>query len=99
MVSFNEKFGYFILNRQEIISWVLDKRRENQENCGRCQKAGCYVCNRFNYMKTEIQNNAFWKNKIGHVNQFCGKYMIFLIKNQINMIRIFIDFESILKEQ
>ena len=50
MVSYNAKFGYLILNRQEIILWFLDKRRENQENCGRCQ----------NYIKTELQKNAFF---------------------------------------
>ena len=60
MVSFNAKFGDLILNCQEIISWLLDKRRENQENCGRCRKVGCYVCNRFNYVKTELQKNAFF---------------------------------------
>ena len=38
MVSFNAKFGYLILNRQEIISWLLDERSENQENYGHCQK-------------------------------------------------------------
>ena len=63
MVSFNAKFGYIIFNRPEIISWLLDKRTENQENCGRCQKAGCYVCNRFNYVKTELQKNAFFEKQ------------------------------------
>ena len=82
MVSLNAKFGYLILNRHEIISWLLDKRGENQENCGHCQKVGCYVCNKFNYIKTELQKNAFFlKYEIGHVNQFCDKYMIILIKN------------------
>ena len=38
MVSFNAKFGYLILNCQEIISWLLDKRREIQENCDPCRK-------------------------------------------------------------
>ena len=60
MVSFNAKFGYSILNRHEIISWLLDKGRENQEKCGRCQKASCYVCNRFSNRKTELQKNAFF---------------------------------------
>ena len=63
MVSFNAKFGHLILNCQEIISWLLDKRRENQENCSRCQKAGCYVCNTFNYIKTELQKNAFFEKQ------------------------------------
>ena len=63
-MSFNAKFGYLILNHQEVISWFLDKRRENQENCGRCQKAGCYVCNRFNYIKTKLQKkNAFFEKQ------------------------------------
>ena len=63
MVCFNAKFGYLILNCQETISWLLDKRRENQGNCGCCQKAGCYVCNRFNYIKTELQKNAFFEKQ------------------------------------
>ena len=62
-MSFHAKFGYLILNRQEIISWLLDERSENQENYGRCQKAGCYVCNRFNYIKTELQKNAFFEKQ------------------------------------
>ena len=97
MVCFNAKFGYLILNCQETISWLLDKRRENQGNCGCCQKAGCYVCNRFNYIKTELQKRMLFLKK-RPVNQFCGKYMIILINKQINMTRIFIDFKSILKE-
>ena len=56
-------FGQLILNRREIISWLLDKRRENQQNCSRSQKAGCYVCNRFNYIKTELQKNAFFEKQ------------------------------------
>ena len=63
MVSFNAKFGYLFLSRQEIISWLLYKRRENKKNCGRCEKAGCYVCNRFNSIKTELQKNTFFKKQ------------------------------------
>ena len=62
-MSFDAKFGYLILNHKEVISWFFDKRRENQENCGRCQKAGCYVCNRFNYIKTKLQKNAFFEKQ------------------------------------
>ena len=63
MVCFNAKFGFLILNCQETISWLLDKKRENQGNFGCCQKAGCYVCNRFNYIKTELQKNAFFEKQ------------------------------------
>ena len=58
-MSFNAKFAYLILNCQEMISWLLDIRREDQENCSCCQKAGCYICNTFNYIKTELQKNVF----------------------------------------
>ena len=63
MVTFNAKFGYLILIRQEILSWVLDKRRENQENCSCCQKADCYVCNKFNYIKTELQKKVCFEKQ------------------------------------
>ena len=56
MLHLSKKFGYYsILNRQEVLSWFLDKRRENQNVCDRCQKSDCYTCNRFNWENHERQ--------------------------------------------
>ena len=63
MVSFNAKLCYLILNRQKITSWLLYKRRENQQNCIHCQKASCYDCYRFNNIKTELQKNALFEKQ------------------------------------
>ena len=65
MVSFNKsKYGdYLILNRQEIMAWFLDKRKENQNYCGRCEKASCFVCQRFDYIKKQLQENAYFETQ------------------------------------
>ena len=60
MIKKKSKFGeYFILNCQEVLSWFLDKRRENQIACNFCQKAGCYVCNRFIYIREQLEKNEY----------------------------------------
>ena len=56
MLHLSKKFGYYsILNRQEILSWFLDKRREIQNVCGRCQKSDCYTCNRHDYIRAQLE--------------------------------------------
>ena len=62
MPHLSKKFGYYsILNRQEVLSWFLGKRRENQNVCGRCQKSDCYTCNRFNYIRTQLEIKAYFE--------------------------------------
>ena len=62
MLHLSKKFGYYsILNRQEVLSWFLDKRRENQNVCCRCQTSDCYTCNRFNYIRTQLEKNAYFE--------------------------------------
>ena len=41
---------YYIMNRQELLGFFVQKRRTNTILCGRCQKDDCYDCNRFNYI-------------------------------------------------
>ena len=62
MLHLSKKFGYYsILNRQEVLSWFLDKRRKKQNVCGRCQKSDCYTCNRLNYIRTQLEINAYFE--------------------------------------
>ena len=65
MVSFSKsKHGdYLILNRQEIMAWFLDKRKENQNYCGCCKKRKFFVCQRFDYIKKELQGNAYFETQ------------------------------------
>ena len=65
MVSFNKpKYGdYLILNHQEIMAWFLDKRKENQNYCGRCEKRKCFVCQRFDYIKKQLQENTYFETQ------------------------------------
>ena len=65
MVSFNKsKYGdYLISNCQEIMPWFLDKRKENQNYCGRCEKANCFVCQRFDYIRKQLQENAYFETQ------------------------------------
>ena len=51
------------MNRQEVLSWFLGKRRENQNACKQCQKSGCYTCRRFEYIREQLQINAFFEAK------------------------------------
>ena len=61
MLDVSKKFGYYsILNCQELLSWFLDKRTENQNVCGRCQKSDCYTCNRFNYIRTQLEKKCLF---------------------------------------
>ena len=62
MLHLSKKHGYYsILNRQEVFSRFLEKRRENQNACNRCQKSDCYTCNRFDYIRAQLENNAYFE--------------------------------------
>ena len=62
MLHLSKKFGYYsISNHQEVLCWFLDKRRENQNVCCCCQKSDCYTCNTFNYIRTQLEKNAYFE--------------------------------------
>ena len=62
MLHLSKKCGYYsILNRQEVLSWFLEKRRENENACNRYQNFDCYTCNRFDYIRTQLKNNAYFE--------------------------------------
>ena len=65
MVSFNKsKYGdYSILNCQDIMAWFLDKRKENQSYYGCCEKRKCFLCQRFDCIKKQLQKKyLFWNS-------------------------------------
>ena len=47
---------YFVMNRQELLGFFLQKRRNNTILCKNCKK--CYICNRFEYIKEQLEKNA-----------------------------------------
>ena len=54
------KGEYYIMNRQELLGFFLQKRKNNTILCGRCQKDDCYGCNRFNYIREQLKKNHFF---------------------------------------
>ena len=53
--------NHSILNHQELIGDFLEKRRINSNICGCCEKANCNDCNRFNYIRNQLEKNAFFE--------------------------------------
>ena len=55
---------YYIMNRQELLGFFLQKRRINTILCGRCQKDDCCNCNRFKYVREQLEKkNAFFEKQ------------------------------------
>ena len=54
---------YFVMNRQELLGFFLQKRRNNTILCKNCKK--CYNCNRFEYIKEQLEKNAFFERQLG----------------------------------
>ena len=54
---------YFVMNRQELLGFFLQKRRNNTILCKNCKK--CYNCNRFEYIKEQLEKNAFLERELG----------------------------------
>ena len=54
---------YFVMNRQELLGFFLQKRRNNTILCKNCKR--CYNCNRFEYIKEQLEKNAFLERELG----------------------------------
>ena len=84
----------FIMNRQELLGFFLQEKRNITILCGNCKKEDCYNCNRFEYLKEQLQKMHFLKDSLvqsknlGHVNLCCGKFLMILKKHQINLIHL-----------
>ena len=63
------KGEYYIMNRQELLGFFLQKRRINTILYGRCQKDDCYNCNRFNYIREQLEKNHFFEADPGWRSQ------------------------------
>ena len=57
------KGEYYIMNRQKLLGFFLQKRRINTILCGRCQKDDCCNCNRFKYIREKLEKNAFFEKQ------------------------------------
>ena len=69
---------YYIMNRRELFGFFLQKRRNYRILCGQSQKVDCYSCNSFNYIREELEKNAFFKRQrvdSGSANQFYGRFL------------------------
>ena len=56
---------YAVMNRQELFAFFLEKRRENINFCKNCKKDDCYSCNRFLYIRDQLEKNAFFTRGVG----------------------------------
>ena len=56
---------YFVMNRQELLGFFIEKKRINTILCGHCQKDECYNCNKFYYIRNQLEKNPFSEKKIG----------------------------------
>ena len=57
------------MKRQELLVFFLQKRRINTILCGRCQKDDCYICNRFNYIREQLEKKHFFEADPGWPRQ------------------------------
>ena len=56
---------FFIMNLQELLGFFLKEKRNNTILCGNCKKEDCYNCNRFEYIKEQLEKNAFFERQLG----------------------------------
>ena len=53
---------YAIMNRQELLAFFLEKRKENINFCKNCKKGDFYSCNRFLYIRDQLEKKCvFYK--------------------------------------
>ena len=65
MVQQKVRGEYAVMNRQELLAFFLEKRRENINFCKSCKKDDCYTCNRFLYIRDQLEKNAFFIRDVG----------------------------------
>ena len=52
------------MNRQDLLGFFLQKRRNYTILCGRCQKDDCYNCNRFTYIREQLEKKCFFRKTV-----------------------------------
>ena len=94
---------YFVMNRQELLGFFLQKRRNNTILCKNCKK--CYNCNRFEYIKEQLKKMRFSRDSLvqsknlGHSNLCYGKFLRILKNHQTMLIKTLINLKFISKKQ
>ena len=53
---------FFIVNRQELLGFFLQTRKIKKLLCNNCNN--CYNCKRFEFIKEELNKNAFFLRDI-----------------------------------
>ena len=55
--------NFLVMNRQELLSFFLQTRRNKILLCNDCNN--CYNCKRFEFIREEMDKNAFFTRDIG----------------------------------
>ena len=55
--------NFLVMNRQELLSFFLQTRRNKILLCNDCND--CYNCKRFEFIREEMDKNAFFTRDIG----------------------------------
>ena len=90
---------FFIMNRQELLSFFLQTRKNKKLLCN--DYNNCYNCKRFEFIKEELNKNAFFVREIepkktrGQNNQFCGKFSTKKTLEKTNLILKFIYIKNL----
>ena len=56
---------YNVMDRNELLRFFLTQRRKNLNICKNCKKNNCYSCNKINFIKSELERNAFFSKDLG----------------------------------
>ena len=75
--------NYYILNRQELLGFFIEKRRINSILCNPCKKDECYNCNTFDYIRNQLEKNAFFEKQDWLREPVLWQSFSILIKKQI----------------
>ena len=53
------------MDRNELLRVFLTQRKKNLNICKNCKKNNCYSCNKINFIKSELERNAFFSKDLG----------------------------------
>ena len=77
---------YFVMNRQELLGFFLQKRRNNTILCKNCKKEDCYNCNRFEYIEEQLEKIAFFERQLGPKQEPWPRHPV--------LWQVFVDFKK-----
>ena len=56
---------YTVMDRNELLSFFLTQRRKNLNICKNCKKKQLLQLYKFNFIKSELERNAFFSKDLG----------------------------------